>query len=113
MASVETPPETPVLPPAETPLLTPLTEVLQTVNRIRIEYGADPIYELPQGSTAWHGGSSCVLEKAFADLGVLYVDYRYAHGKGVRIEHGLGGFVRDFDAGRFPELVEPSTGSGR
>ena len=110
MTSVETVLETPVLPPPETPLLTPPTEVLQTINRIRIEHGADPIYELPQGSTAWDGSSSCILEKAFADIGVLYVDYRYAHGKGMRIEHGLGGFVRDFDAGRYPELVEGAPG---
>jgi hypothetical protein len=101
--------EAPALPPAEPPLLTPLTEVLQAVNRIRVEYGSDPIYELPAATTAWDGRSSCVLEKAFADLGVLYVDYRFAHFKGVRIEHGLGGFVRDYDAGRYPELVEPTS----
>jgi hypothetical protein len=96
------------LPPAATPLVTPLTEVLQAVNRIRIEHGVDPLYELPRGATAWGGGSSCVLENAFADLGVIYVDYHYAHCRNIRIEHGLGEFVRAFDAGRYPNLVEPA-----
>jgi hypothetical protein len=47
----------------------------------------------------------CVLERAFEDLGVLIVDYRHAHGHGFSFEHGLGDFVRDFDAGRFPNLL--------
>jgi hypothetical protein len=46
-----------------------------------------------------------VLERAFEDLGVLIVDYRHAHGRGFSFEHGLGDFVRDFDAGRFPRLL--------
>jgi hypothetical protein len=96
---------TPGPPPAEQSLLTPLAEVLQTVNRLRVDFGLDPIYELPQATTAWDGSSGCVLEKAFEDMGVAYVDYRYAYGRQLRIEHGLGDFVRDFDAGRYPDLI--------
>ena len=82
----------------------PLDEVLRRVNRLRIAHGADPLYELPAACTAWEGGG-CVLERAFEDLGVLIVDYRQAHGDGFSFDHGLGDFVRDFDAGRFPSLV--------
>ena len=46
-----------------------------------------------------------MLERAFEDLGVLVVDYRGAYGRRVEFEHGLGDFVRDFDAGRYPELL--------
>jgi hypothetical protein len=46
-----------------------------------------------------------VLERVFEDLGVLVVDYRRAYGRHIAFEHGLGGFVCDFDAGRYPELV--------
>lgn len=46
-----------------------------------------------------------MLERAFEDLGVLVVDYRGAYGRQVEFEHGLGDFVRDFDAGRYPELL--------
>jgi hypothetical protein len=92
------------LPPPRPLLLSPFDDVLQAVNRIRVEYGADPLYELPAAATAWEGGG-CVLERAFEDLGVLVVDYRRAYGRGVEFEHGLGGFVREFDAGRYPELL--------
>ena len=85
----------------------PLDEVLRAINRIRVQQGADPLYELPSGTTAFDGGG-CVLENAFADLGVSYVDYRYAHGKGLRIEHGLGSFIREFDAGTHPGLIRPA-----
>ena len=67
-------------------------------------YGVDPLYALPPACTAWDGGG-CVLERAFEDLGVLIVDYRQAHGRGFSFDHGLGDFVRDFDGGRFPQLV--------
>jgi hypothetical protein len=99
-------------PPRAEPLLTPLLEVLQAVNRIRIEYGADPIYELPKAEPAWEPGSTCVLQRAFAELGVAVVDYHRAYGKGITIEHGLANFIRDFDAGKYPELLEPSCRSG-
>jgi hypothetical protein len=46
-----------------------------------------------------------VLERSFEDLGVLVVDYRQAHGRGFAFDHGLGDFVREFDAGRHPGLV--------
>jgi hypothetical protein len=46
-----------------------------------------------------------VLERAFEDLGVLIVDYHQAHGRGFSIDHGLGDFVRDFDAGGYPPLL--------
>jgi hypothetical protein len=82
----------------------PLDEVLRRVNRVRIAHGADPLYELPAACTAWEGGG-CVLERAFGDLGVLVVDYRRAYGRHVDFEHGLGDFARDFDAGRYPELL--------
>jgi hypothetical protein len=82
----------------------PLDDVLRRVNRIRTAHGVDPLYSLPSACTAWDGGG-CVLERAFEDLGVLIVDYRQAHGRGFSIDHGLGDFVRDFDAGRFPSLV--------
>jgi hypothetical protein len=91
-------PEVTVLPS------TPLDGVLRRVNRIRIAHGRDPLYALPAACTAWNGGG-CVLERAFEDLGVLIVDYRYAHGRGFSFEHGLGDFVRHFDAGRFPVLI--------
>ena len=97
------------LPPRAEPLLTPLLEVLQAVNRIRIEYGADPIYELPKAEPAWKPASTCVLQRAFADLGVAVVDYHCAYGKGIAIEHGLANFIRDFDAGKYPELLERSS----
>jgi hypothetical protein len=84
-----------------------LQEVLRRVNRIRVEHGVDPLYELPRAQPASVPGSTCVLQKAFADIGVAFVDYQFLVGKGFRIEHGLGWFVRRFDAGGFPELVAP------
>jgi hypothetical protein len=81
-----------------------LDDVLRHVNRIRAEHGADALYELPGACTAWDGGG-CVLERAFADLGVLVVDYGRAYGRGVEFEHGLRRFICDFDAGRYPELL--------
>jgi hypothetical protein len=81
-----------------------LDDVLQRVNRIRTDHGADPLYELPAACTAWDDGG-CVLERAFADLGVLVVDYGRAYGQTVEFKHGLGGFICDFDAGRYPELL--------
>jgi hypothetical protein len=74
------------------------------VNRIRVAHGVDPLFELPSACTAWDGGG-CVLERAFEDLGVLLVDYDCAYGKRIEFRHGLTGFVRDFDAGRYPELL--------
>jgi len=82
----------------------PLDDALRRVNAVRTARGADPLYELPAACTAWEGGG-CVLERAFADLGVTVVDYVRAYGPGVRFEHGLGDFVRRFDRGAFPELV--------
>jgi hypothetical protein len=82
----------------------PLDEVLRRVNRMRLAHGADPLYELPAASTAWDGGG-CVLERAFEDLGVLVVDYRRAYGRHIEFEHGLGDFVRAFDAGYHPGLL--------
>ncbi|HEY7732747.1 MAG TPA: hypothetical protein VH950_17845 [Gaiellaceae bacterium] len=90
-------------PPADLP--DELAAALQRVNRIRVEHGADPLYELPQAQPASVPGSVCVLQEAFADLGVSTVDYYYLVGKGVRIEHGLSWFVRRFDAGAYPQLV--------
>jgi hypothetical protein len=81
----------------------PLDDVLRRVNRLRVEHGADPLYELPAACTSWDGGG-CVLERAFADLGIAFVDYRRAYGRDLAFEHGLGDFVRAFDKGRFPEL---------
>jgi hypothetical protein len=81
-----------------------LDEVLRRVNRIRVDHGADPIYELPAACTAWEGGG-CVLERAFEDLGVLVVDYTRAYGRNVEFRHGLAGFICDFDAGRHPALL--------
>jgi hypothetical protein len=81
----------------------PLDEVLRRVNGIRIAHGADPLYELPAACTAWEGGG-CVLERAFEDLGVLFVDYRRAHGHRIELVHDLGDFIRGFDAGEYPEL---------
>jgi hypothetical protein len=95
----EAPASTPTRAPAS-----PLDDVLRRVNRIRTAQGADPLYELPSACTAWDGGG-CVLERAFEDLGVLVVDYGRAYGRHVEFEHGLGDFVRDFDAGRYPGLL--------
>ena len=83
----------------------PLDEVLRHVNRIRIAHGVDPLYELPVACTAWEGGG-CVLERAFEDLGVVVVDYQRAYGAGIDFKHGLGDFIRDFDAGRIPALLD-------
>jgi hypothetical protein len=91
-------------PDITVPPSSPLDDVLRRVNRIRTAHGLDPLYALPSACTAWDGGG-CVLERAFDDLGVLIVDYRHAHGRGFSFEHGLGDFVRDFDAGRFPQLL--------
>jgi len=82
----------------------PFDDVLRQVNRTRIAHGADPLFELPTACTAWDGGG-CVLERAFEDLGVLIVDYRSAYGRGFEFEHGLGDFIREFDAGRYPQLL--------
>jgi hypothetical protein len=91
-------------PEVTVPPSCPLDDVLRRVNRIRTAHGVDPLYALPSACTAWEGGG-CVLERAFEDLGVLIVDYGHAHGRGFSFEHGLGDFVRDFDAGRFPHLL--------
>jgi hypothetical protein len=91
-------------PPSALPA-SPLDDVLRRVNGIRIARGADPLYELPAACTAWEGGG-CVLELAFEDLGVSFVDYRRAYGRGIEFEHGLGDFVRAFDAGGFPGLLD-------
>jgi hypothetical protein len=91
-------------PDITAPPSSPLDDVLRRVNRIRTAQGVDPLYSLPSAGTAWDGGG-CVLERAFEDLGVLIVDYRQAHGRGFSFDHGLGDFVRDFDAGRFPSLL--------
>ena len=82
----------------------PLDDVLRRVNRVRTRYGADALYELPAACTAWDGGG-CVLERAFADLGVAFVDYGRAYGRNLEFDHGLGDFVRGFDSGRYPELL--------
>jgi hypothetical protein len=82
----------------------PLDDVLRRVNRMRLDHGVDPLYELPGACTAWDGGG-CVLERAFEDLGVLVVDYRRAYGRHIVFEHGLRRFICDFDAGRYPELL--------
>jgi hypothetical protein len=87
------------------PPATPLDDILRRINHIRVARGADALYELPLACTAWEGGG-CVLERAFEDLGVLVVDYTRAYGRrGLEFEHGLGDFVRDFDAGRHPGLL--------
>lgn len=91
-------------PDVTVPPSSPLDDVLRRVNRIRIAYGVDPLYALPSACTAWDGGG-CVLERAFDDLGVLMVDYQQAYGRGFSFDHGLGDFVRDFDARRFPTLL--------
>ena len=91
-------------PEITVPPSSPLDDVLRRVNRIRTTYGADPLYSLPSACTAWDGGG-CVLELAFEDLGVLVVDYNRAHGRGFSFDHGLGDFVREFDSGRYPDLL--------
>ena len=83
----------------------PLDNVLRQVNQLRAELGADPIYELPKAQSAMDAGSDCVLERAFEDLGVARVDYRFIIGRGYRLELGLGSFIKRFDDGRYPELV--------
>ncbi len=84
-----------------------LDDVLRQVNRIRVTHGADPIYALPTASPAMTPGSSCVLQEAFADIGVATVDYYELRGRGLRVEHGLGWFIRRYDDGAFPDLVRP------
>lgn len=85
-----------------------LAVALREVNRIRVANGADPISELPRAQPASVPGSACVLQEAFADIGVSTVDYYFLVGKGVRIEHGLSWFVRRFDAGAYPQLLAPA-----
>jgi len=81
----------------------PLDDVLRRINRLRVSHGADPLYELPAACTAWEGGG-CVLERAFEDIGVAFVGYGTAYGPVVEFKHGLGDFIRAFDAGRYPAL---------
>ena len=83
----------------------PLDDVLRRVNGIRIAHGTDPLYELPAACTAWEGGG-CVLERAFEDLGVVVVDYQRAYGGGIDFKHGLGDFIRAFDTGCYPGLLD-------
>jgi hypothetical protein len=83
----------------------PLDDVLRRVNALRTAQAADPIYALPAACTAWDGGG-CVLERAFEDLGVVVVDYQWAYGRGIEFRHGLGDFIRAFDSGRFPALID-------
>ena len=66
----------------------PLDDVLRRVNRIRTRYGADALYELPPACTSGDGGG-CVLERAFEDLGVLFVDYGRAYGRNLEFEGGV------------------------
>jgi hypothetical protein len=82
-----------------------LAEVLIRVNRIRVAHGADPIYELPRAQPAGIPGSTCVLQEAFSDIGVATVDYHQLVGHRLRIEHGLGWFIRRFDDGAYPQLI--------
>jgi hypothetical protein len=84
-----------------------LDVVLRRINQIRVMQGADPIYELPAASPALTPGSSCVLQEAFADIGVATVDYYELRGRGLRIDHGLSWFIRRFDDGAYPQLVQP------
>jgi hypothetical protein len=83
----------------------PLEDVLRRVNAIRTAHGVDPIYDLPAACTAWEGGG-CVLERAFEDIGVAVVDYQYAFGRGIEFRHGLGDFIRAFDSGSYPGLLD-------
>jgi hypothetical protein len=85
--------------------VSPLDDVLRRVNGIRTAHGADPLYELPAACTAWEGGG-CVLERAFEDIGVAVVDYQRAFGREIDFRHGLGDFIRTFDSGGFPELLD-------
>ena len=82
-----------------------LGKVLREVNRIRVEHGADPLYELPKGRPAFDPDSTCVLQNAFADMGIAYVDYSSCIGAQLRFNHSLGPFIRKFDAGRYPQLI--------
>ena len=91
-------------PEITVPPSSPLDDVLRRGTLIRTTRGFDPLYELPSACTAWDGGG-CVRVHGFEDLGVLVVDYRQAHGRGFSFDHGLGDFVREFDAGRYPDLV--------
>jgi hypothetical protein len=84
-----------------------LDVVLRRINEIRVTHGADPLYELPAASPAITPGSNCVLQEAFADIGVATVDYYELRGRGLRVDHGLSWFIRRFDAGAYPQLVRP------
>src|SRR3954452_24249084 len=91
-------------PEITVPPSSPLDGVIRRVNRVRADRAPAPLYSPPPARTAWHGGG-CVLERSFEDLGVLVVDYRQAHGRGFAFDHGLGDFVREYHAGRYPGLV--------
>ena len=78
--------------------------MLQRVTASAPSTASTRCYELPAACTAWDDGG-CVLERAFEDLGVVVVDYARAYGRDLEFKHGLGGFICDFDAGRYPELL--------
>ena len=105
MVEVPSPPS--IATPVElTPEQAELGHVLREVNRIRTEHGADALYELPKGRPAFDADSTCVLQNAFADMGIAYVDYSHCIGATLRFDHSLGPFIRKFDAGRYPQLID-------
>ena len=101
---VPAPPQTE--PSAPTEVDPELDVVLREVNRLRVEQGADPLFKLPKGRPALDPNSTCVLQNAFEDIGVAFVDYRSCVGHQTYFEHNLGPFIRKFDAGRYPQLID-------
>ena len=89
-------------PEITVPPSSPLDDVLRRVNRIRTDRGADPLYSLPSACTG--DGGDCVLERA-SRISACSWSIPAAHGRGCSFDHGLGDFVREFDAGRYPGLV--------
>lgn len=90
-----------------------LDAVRREINRIRVERGGDPIYDLPKGTRL--ATNACVLARCLADVGITKVDRSTSlpHSEVGRTTAFFGGdsvlaqFAQDFDFARYPELVQP------
>lgn len=92
--------------------------VLEWVNKVRLEYGMEPLTELPRGYRS--KASSCPIArglsngwKAETSGGTTVMTkkrlFRRKEEKIVEHPNFVFRFVFDFDAGRYPELVARSS----
>ena len=80
--------------------------VLDWINGVRAEYGQPPLGAIPRGDLGT--GKSCPLANALADCGehvYVGVGWYAIDGPSMLLPDGIAVFVRDVDAGRFPELA--------